>query len=270
MNVNRYLDRIGMRRPTSPDLESLRALHRAHLFAIPYENLDVQLGNKVTIDIPAIYEKIVMRKRGGWCYEMNGIFGWASKELGFNVTRATGAVMRELVGEAVVGNHLVLRIETEDGLYLGDVGFGDGPLEPIRIAPGKFSANGFAFDLERVDGNWWRLHNHPRGGAKSFDFNLAPADEPRFAAMCDWLQTAPQSVFVQNAVCQRHTPKGLTILRGRTLRHIAGDDVSERLLDSADDYMTVLRNEFALDLPEAHSLWPKICARHAELFPADA
>lgn len=266
MHIEKYLKRIGVSGPIKPNLESLFALHRAHLKSIPYENLDVQFGRPVTIEIPPIYEKIVEHGRGGWCYEMNGIFGWALKELGFKVTRATGAVMREIGGDTSIGNHLVLRVEFPEGLYLGDVGFGDGPLDPIRLVPGKFSSHGFSFDLEQPDEDWWRLRNHPRGGAPSFDFNLAPADESRFAAKCQWLQSDPASIFVQNAVCQRYTQDGLVILRGRVLRHISGLSVSERLIENSDEFVTVLAEDFALDLPQAASLWPKITARHDALF----
>jgi len=269
-HVDHYLERIGVSGPLVPNLATLRALHRAHLTSISYENMDVQLGRPVTIEIPAIYEKIVVNKRGGWCYEMNGIFGWALKKLGFRVTRATGSVMRKVMGDASNGNHLVLRVELDEGLYLADVGFGDGPIEPIRVAPGKFTAHGFAFDLTQVDENWWRLHNHPRGGAPSFDFNLASADEALFAAKCDWLQTAQGSTFVQNAVCQRFTPAGISILRGRTVRRIVGENSSDILIDSADEFMTILEDEFALQIPEARTLWPKICARHDELFKTEA
>ncbi len=267
MNIDAYLRRIGLSQRPPATLDGLRAVHRAHLIAIPYENLDVQLRQPVTIERPAIYEKIVERGRGGWCYEMNGLLGWALGELGFRVTRATGAVMREAAGDVVVGNHLVLKVELDEGVYLTDVGFGDGPLEPIRIAPGDFSAHGFAYGLTQIDDTWWRLRNHPRGGARSFDFSLTPADEALFAARCEFLQTSDVSPFVQNLVCQRYTPDGLTILRGKVLRKLHGDDEPrDRILESADAFMDFLNRDFALDVPEARSLWPAIEARHAALF----
>ena len=77
MDIHRYLHRIGLKTVPKPDLKGLASLHRAHLETIPYENLDVQLGRPVTIERRPIYEKIVERHRGGWCYEMNGLFGWA-------------------------------------------------------------------------------------------------------------------------------------------------------------------------------------------------
>src|SRR4051794_15834375 len=205
MNIDDYLDRIGLRAPVPVTLDGLRALHRAHLLAIPYENLDVQLGQPVTIEIAPIYDKIVNRRRGGWCYEMNGLFGWALGELGFRVTRTASGVMRETFGDFAVGNHLVLQVELPEGLYLADVGFGDGPLTPMKLAPGEFTDGRFDFALSHPEEGWWRFHNHEHGGAKSFDFRLQAAHEPLLAEKCAFLQTAEVSPFVQNLVCQRHT-----------------------------------------------------------------
>ncbi|MBV9903566.1 MAG: arylamine N-acetyltransferase, partial [Alphaproteobacteria bacterium] len=134
MNLDAYLRRIGLDHRPPPTLAGLRTVHRAHLFAIPYENIDVQLGRPLTIERPPIFEKIVASGRGGWCYEMNGILGWALGELGFDITRATGAVFREMKGEPSVGNHLVLRVALPEGLFLADVGFGNGPHDPIPVA----------------------------------------------------------------------------------------------------------------------------------------
>ena len=270
MNVDTYLRRIGLKSRPPATLAGLTAIHRAHSLSVPYENLDVQFGRLVTIDRPAIYEKIVEKKRGGWCYEMNGVLGWALAELGFNVTRATGSVMREVSGAASDGNHLVLRVELPEGLYLADVGFGDGPRNPIRVVPGAFHADGFDFSLRRVDEHWWRLNNDPRGGAPSFDFNLDPANEKLLAEKCDFLQTAPASPFVQNLVVQRHVPHGLEILRGRTLRTIRADGISNTVIADEDELVKVLKKVFALDVPEAATLWPKIVARHEEVLAQKA
>ncbi len=269
MELAAYLDRIGLDTVPRADLAGLRTLHRAHLRAIPYENLDVPLGHPVTIEIPAIYDKLVTRRRGGWCYEMNGLFGWALEELGFDVTRATGAVERSARGPASEGNHLVLKVELEEGTYLADVGFGDGPLDPFRVAARRFSINGFPFSISQIDAEWWRLHNHPAGGAPNFDFHLAPAKEAQLAAQCQWLQTSEDSPFVQNAIVMRHVADGLVVLRGRVLRGITPGSVAEMIIDDADSYVETLRESFGLDLPEAASLWPAICERHDAVFGGD-
>lgn len=265
MNIKAYLDRIAYDGPMHKDSATLAALHRAHLRAIPYENLDVQFGRPLSIDVPAIFEKIVTRKRGGWCYEMNGLFGWALGELGFKVTRSAGAVARDARGDEAVGNHLVLKVELEEGIFLADVGFGDGPVDPLFVVEGPFVSGGFEFALWRLDDGWWRLQNHQFGGAASFDFDMRPADETRIAERSFWLQSAPDSPFVQNAVVQYHKPDGLWMMRGRVLRHVRPTDRKDYLIESAPEYVGVLSEVFGLHLPQAADLWPKICARHEEI-----
>ena len=265
MNVDHYLQRIGLAARPPVSLAGLRAVHRAHLLAIPYENLDVQLRRPVTIERPAIYKKIVEQGRGGWCYEMNGLLGWALGELGFNVTRATGSVMREMFGDSTNANHLVLRVELPEGLYLADVGFGDGPRDPIPVATGAFRSEGFEFNMHRVDDPWWRLHSHSLGAAPSFDFNLAPTDESKLAAQCEALQSDPQSHFRLNLFCFRHTEQGVTSLRGRVLRKVTPNGYEERVLADADDLMQALKTDIGVDVPEARTLWPAVVKRHEDV-----
>lgn len=265
MEVDAYLDRIAYSGPMRKDLATLTALHRAHLRAIPYENLDVQLGRPVTTEVATIFDKIVRRRRGGWCYEMNGLFGWVLAELGFRVTRSAAGVMRELRGNDSIGNHLVLKVEMEEGTFLADVGFGDGPIDPIFVISGPFVSHGFEFALSKTDDGWWRLHNHKSGGAASFDFNMAAADEDHLAQRCFWLQSSPESPFVQNAVLQRHVDDGLWMMRGRVLRKVAPAAQKDYLVESAPEYVGVLSEVFGLNLPEAADLWPRICARHEVL-----
>ncbi|HEY8614635.1 arylamine N-acetyltransferase family protein [Phenylobacterium sp.] len=265
MDLAAYFERIGFQGEARPDLATLRALHRAHLLAIPYENLDVQLGRPLTPDPRAAFDKLVGRRRGGWCYEMNGVFGAALEAIGFRVTRLAGGVMRELIGDVQAGNHLVLLVHL-DRPWIADVGFGDGSLEPFPLAAGAIRADGFDFRLADLDGRWWRFHNHDQGGAKSYDFTLEPAAEDLLGAKCQWLQTAPESVFVQNALVQRWRPDHLLQLRGRVLREVRPRRADQRLIGSADAYVAVLGEAFDLDLPEAAALWPRICARHDELF----
>jgi len=265
MNLDAYLKRIAYDGPLRRDFATLKALHRAHLRAIPYENLDIQFGRMVTPDPAAAFEKIVTRKRGGWCYEMNGLFGLVLQELGFAVTRSAGAVLRSERGDEAIGNHLVLKVELEAGVALADVGFGDGPIDPILVAAGAFVSHGFGFGLTQDENGWWRLHNHRGGGAASFDFNLAPADEALLSERCWWLQTAADSPFVQNAVLQRHIAEGMWQMRGRVLRKTTPANQSDYVIGDAREYVSVLAEAFNLHLPEAADLWPRICARHDQI-----
>src|SRR5262249_39813398 len=130
MQLNDYLARIGYTDSPAVNLETLTALHRAHLLKITYENLDIHLGRYLTLDERAIFEKIVTNRRGGWCYEMNGLFAWALREMGFSVRLMASAVNRVVNGDGAERGHLILLVEI-DRPYLADVGFGNGFLTPL-------------------------------------------------------------------------------------------------------------------------------------------
>ena len=270
MDLEAYLERIGFSGEARPDLATLRALHRAHLAAIPYENLDVQFGRRVTPDPAAAFEKLVTHRRGGWCYEMNGVFGAALEAVGFKVTRLAGGVMRAVAGDSATGNHLVLLVDVAGQPWIADVGLGGGTLEPYALAAGPMAIAGYDFRLEGADDGWWRFHNHRNFGATSFDFQLAPADPEMLAAKCDWLQSAPESIFVLHLIVHRFRgEEGLQIL-DRTLHRVTPGRVEKTVMGSADELVAVLAGDFGLDVPEAAALWPSLLARHERAMAAEA
>lgn len=268
MNVQAYLDRIGYSGVPRVDLATLRDLHRLHLQAIPYENFDVQLGWPGSLDPQAAYDKIVGGGRGGWCYEMNGLLAAMLREIGFTVTEMAGAVLRSERGESAHGNHLVLRVDL-DQPYIADVGFGDGTLEPVPLSVGDYHCAGFDFRVERLEDGWLRFHNHTLGGAASFDFQDTPAERDQLEATAHWLRTSPESIFTQTVLAFRHHSGGVKSLLGRTLNQVTPTQKTSKTIETADEFVAVLRNEFSLDLPDAATLWPAICAKHDELFGAD-
>jgi N-hydroxyarylamine O-acetyltransferase len=270
MDLAAYLERIGFSGEARPDLATLRALHRAHLAAIPYENLDVQLGRRVTPDPVAAFDKLVTRRRGGWCYEMNGVFGAALQAIGFKVTRLAGGVLRAVAGDSVTGNHLVLLIDLAGQPWIADVGLGGGTLEPYALAAGPLSISGYDFRLEGAGDGWWRFHNHRNFGATSFDFQLTPADPEVLAAKCDWLQSAPESIFVQHLIVQRFRRDEALQIVDRTLHRVTASRVDKTLIGSADELVEVLGADFGLDLPEAAVLWPSLLDRHERAVAAEA
>ncbi|MEM7017461.1 MAG: arylamine N-acetyltransferase [Pseudomonadota bacterium] len=271
MNLQAYLDRIHFEGTPHVDVETLKRVHRQHLLQIPYENLDVQLENKSDISVEKAYDKIVGRGRGGWCYEMNGLLGWALGEIGFDMMRMTGGVMREMAGDTVLGNHLVLSTQLDGITWLVDVGFGDGQLEPTPLVPGEFSQGFLDFRLEHMDDGFWRFHNHPYGGAKSFDFRYEPTDETSLMKQCQWLQSAPESMFVQNLVCQRFRPEHITVLKGRSLAKVSASGQTKTLLESVEAFEKTLSDKFNLSFEreQIDRLWTRVLARHEELFGAD-
>lgn len=257
-----YVRRIGFDGDPRPDLVTLRQIHRRHLAAIAYENLDVQLDVPISFELDAIFAKLVRSRRGGWCFEMNALLAWALEWIGFRVTRMAGAVLRNQRGEAAIGNHLVLCVQL-DQPYLADVGFGDGLIEPVPLVEGPIRQDFLDFSLERIE-DWWRFHNHPQGGAASFDFKLQPAPVDLLQRQAHWLQTAPESGFVQNAICQRYARGELSILRGKVLKIIRATGVEQRSIEHIDDLRSVLTRQFDIVVPDIPHLWARIERRHQE------
>jgi N-hydroxyarylamine O-acetyltransferase len=259
MNLLTYLHRIGYVGPLVANFDTLRALHRAHVMAIPYENFDVQLKRPITTDPHAAFAKLVERERGGWCYEMNGVFGLVLKQLGFDVVRHSA-------DGSSAHSHLYLTVNLERVTYICDVGFSDGPIEPYPLIEGPFTQDGFEFRIENEASGRWRMHNHRLGAAPSFLAGL-PDDVGMEVAMsdrCQWLQSAPESLFVKHALVFRRTREGISSLIDRTLRTITPNEAKRVVIESADEYVATLKTRFALDLPEAATLWPAICVRHED------
>ena len=259
-DLDRYFARIGYAGPRAPTAATLRAIHRAHLLAIPYENLDIHLGRPITLDVEATFRKLVDEHRGGWCYEMNGVLGHVLELLGFDVRYVSGAVGRATHGDRALDNHLVMVVALEQP-WIVDVGFGDGFLEPLPLAPGTYR-QGFLEYRVSCDGEWWRVHNHAFGGADGFDFTLAPRTLATFATRCHELQTSPESSFVKSTVCERFEPGGLVMLRGATLRTLTAAGATTTVIRDAHTYARTLRDRFDLALPDIERLWPFVWARH--------
>jgi len=264
MKLSDYLARIEYEGPVVPNLACLTAIHRQHLLAIPYEDLDVQLGRPLDLDIQRTFEKIVSRRRGGWCYEMNGLLCWALKEIGFEVTRIVGGICRSSEGDEAMGNHLVLRVDL-DVPMLADTGIGDGILDPIRFEVGRFIQGDRQFRIEELQDGHWRFHNHPGLSPDSFDFSPeSPADEERLAWTCRNLQDDEDSIFRQNLMCMQPDGVGGTkMLIGRVLA-LPGE--GKRFLESATELCGTLEEVFGLRDPDFPSLWPQVVARHETIF----
>jgi N-hydroxyarylamine O-acetyltransferase len=265
MKLADYLSRIEYAGPVVPDLECLNAIHRQHLLNISYENLDVQLGRSLDLDIERIFEKIVHRRRGGWCYEMNGLLGWALGEIGFDVMRMAGGVLRKEQGDETLGNHLVLNVDL-DGPLIADVGLGNGLVEPIPLRADRFRQGHREFRLEGLGGDLWRFHNFAGAIPSDFDFHFARADEDLLAKTCDSLQSEPESIFTQNLICQRLRPDGVHLLLGRVLIFFTDQGSKKTVLNSAADFNDTLSDLFDLNDPETADLWPRVLLRHEALF----
>ena len=268
MRLQHYLDRIRYAGSIEPSFNTLAALQEAHVCSVPFENLDVQLSRPLSIRIEDAYEKIVVNSRGGWCYEQNGLIGWALSEMGFEVIRIAASVMREQRGKSAAASHLCLLVKLPDAKikYLVDVGFGGSMIRPIALVEGEHYQAPFKLGLERLDDHSWRFWENLGDGKFTFDFTEEPACESSLAKKSAFLQTDSASGFVLNLVAQLRSHDQHCVLRGRVFSVAKQGAIESETLDSPEALVSMLSNKFHLDVPGVADLWPKIAARHAELF----
>jgi len=259
-----YLERIGLDAPAPATQDGLKRLMAAHLHAIPFENLDVFLGRGSARGIEAIHAKLVERRRGGWCYEQNGLFGWALGEMGFDVTPMAARVNKT---EGEPGGHLTLLVRADRQEWLVDVGFGGSQVAPLPLEPHSSRHEPFSISLTRR-GDWWRYTEDPGDKPFFYEFRREPADPGRLAHWNAWQETDPASNFVGNLVAQRRLGSEHLMLRGRVFTILSTAGASRRLLSGPNELVELLHSRFDLDVPEVAERWPQIAARHEELFGA--
>ena len=247
IDVAAYLARIGYSGPTDPTAGNLRALHRAHLLAVPFENLDISLGRMITIDEVAILNKVVALRRGGFCYELNGAFAALLRALGFQVTLLSARVARANGGEGPDFDHLTLRVDLEDP-WLADVGFGELFLEPIGLEAGGEQLDPTGRYRLLQQGELLRMEKFvPEGSWKpQYSFSLHPRRLEEFAGMCHSHQTSPESSFTQKRICTRATPDGRITLSEIKLIVTHNGEREERILNSEEEWNSILRERFGI------------------------
>src|SRR3989440_9784276 len=193
-----YLRRIGARAPAAPTHEALRDLHTRHELAVPFENLSIQLGEPITLSEESLFDKIVLRRRGGFCYELNGAFARLLDALGFPVSYLAAGVFGEGGAVSPLFDHMVLGVEA-DGPWLADVGFGDHSLYPLRLddAGPQLDPQG-TFQVSRTpEGDLDIL----RDGKPQYRAETRPRRLVDFGPACWWQQTWEDSHFRRSLVC---------------------------------------------------------------------
>jgi N-hydroxyarylamine O-acetyltransferase len=209
----RYLRRLGLSEPPSPDLDGLRALHEAHLRCVPFENLDIHLGVPITLGLERIVDKLTRRRRGGFCYELNGAFSALLTTLGFDV-RLLEARVYDGAQVGIRFDHACLLVDL-DPPYVADVGFGSCFEHPLRLEPGIAQVDPAGdFELmQRADGDVDLVHD----GSPLYRFSLVPRSLLEFAGGCSFHQTSPDSHFTRGTVCSMLTPDGRVTIQGMKL-----------------------------------------------------
>jgi N-hydroxyarylamine O-acetyltransferase len=250
VDVAAYLERIGYRRPLDASLETLRGLHLAHLYAVPFENLNIILGRPIALGGTELFDKIVTRQRGGFCYELNGMFGALLRELGFRVTMLSAEVASEAGGFSPEFDHLALQVDLDEP-WLADVGFGDGFRLPLSLnetdeQSGEQDQDGRVYRIA-VDGEYRvLLRRDPDDWTRQYRFTLRPRALKDFAERCRFHQTSPESHFTRGRICTLATAEGRVTLSGLRLIVTTGAERTERWLAGEAEYAAVLRQTFGV------------------------
>lgn len=235
-----------------PTAEILRALHVAHMTAVPFENLSIHASEAVVLEDDALFEKIVGRGRGGFCYEDNGLFAALLRALGFQVSMLSAEVANAEGGFGKPFDHMTLLVTLEER-WLADVGFGDSFVEPLQIDERGEQVQGRHAYRITHEGDYLVMSRRDAGGDEwqaQYRLTLRPYNYPDFAEMCRYHQTSPESHFTRGRVCSRATADGgrLTLSGMRFIETAANGERRERVLADETEYANALREHFGINM----------------------
>jgi N-hydroxyarylamine O-acetyltransferase len=263
-----YLRRMEATAEVGADAAGLAALHHAHLLTVPFENLSIHLAEPISLAEDDLVDKIVRRRRGGFCYELNGLFALLLESMGMRVTRMAARVH----GEKGLGppfDHLALAVRPPDGSgpWLADVGFGSHSVFPLLLDSRSGQDDPAATFLlaDTGDGDVDVL----KDGQPQYRLERRGRALADFAPTCWWQQTSPQSHFTQGTICSRLTADGRVSIAGRTLIRTSGRTRTERALDTDDELLAAYQDEFGVVLSRVPAP-PRPSGRAVPAAPAQA
>uniref|UniRef100_A0AAR2JHP1 arylamine N-acetyltransferase n=1 Tax=Pygocentrus nattereri TaxID=42514 RepID=A0AAR2JHP1_PYGNA len=251
MDVEKYLSRIGCSAPCSPTLKTLRHLHLNHLLTVPFEDLSIHMGER--------------KRRGGFCYENNGLFSWLLSQLGFEVHILAAQVKNRFTGAyGPPFDHFIMMVTLDGHRWLCDVGFGDGFQLPLSLETDSPQRQSHGVYRLRAQDNLVFMEVQSRGDAVKpeedtawnalYKFTLEPCQREDFRAMCDYHQSSLSSIFFCKSLCSLLLPDGRITIIGRKLiitsLHTEEDQPVKTTTDFTDEEITeLLKDKFRIMLP---------------------
>lgn len=255
LDLAAYLKRIAYTGAVEPTATALSEIHWAHLQTVPFENLDIRpLRRAIALDAPSLYDKIVRRRRGGFCYELNGLLADMLEAIGFDVSRVSVQFTGEESGSPPFDHMgLLVRPRGERTTFLVDVGCGrNSPARPLLLVDGYEEFQAETLTTHRVDfvDGWWELRQRPEGEPwrDIYHFTATQRAQHEFAARCVELSTSPESHFTQGPLCSRNVPGGRITLAGGRLIATRGSERQEEELIDDSAFHAALRDHFGIDL----------------------
>lgn len=251
LDVQAYLERIQFEGPLDGSVETLAKLQECHIHTVPYENLDILRGVPLSLEIPDLYEKIVINKRGGFCFELNALFSWLLRELGYEVTDFFARFWRDEPNPPPKRRHHVLKVKAEDRYFLCDVGVGGiVPRRPIEMIEGLVQQQGEEFyKVEKVNFYGWMLYEKKNGEWREiFSFTEEPQLLKDFITTSYWCEHAPESIFRQSAMVFIRTKNGRNTIAGDEFRIYTEDGMHTFVPATEEEYHSALKQYFGIEL----------------------
>ena len=246
-----------------PSAQLLRDLHEAHLQSVPFENLSIHYHQPIVLETQALYQKIVSRHRGGFCYELNGLFAWLLARLGYQVTLLSARVAEGDGDFSPDFDHLALAVYGLEGAtWLADVGFGDSFWHPLRLEHevAQDGGDGHTYRLihsqqppdatEAPPFDYWTVEclHEDREWKPQYRFSPQPHPLADFTARCRYHQSSPDSHFTQKRICTLALPAGRITLSDLRLITTTDGSRAERLLHSEEEWILVLADQFGISI----------------------
>lgn len=249
--VSSYLERIGYNGPLETNLKTLAKLQECHLHTVPYENFDILQRIPLSLEIPALFDKIVVRRRGGYCFELNALFSWLLQELGYPVTNYFARFWRDEPNTPPKRRHHVLQVETEGELFLCDVGVGGiVPRRPIQMVKHLIHKQGDEYyQLERDSYYGWMLLEKKRGQwSEIYSFTEEPQLPKDYIIASYWCENAPDSIFINEAMAAIRTAEGRNSIAGKEFRIFTAEGVEVFTPQSDEEFNEALKIHFGIVL----------------------
>ncbi|MBD2846501.1 arylamine N-acetyltransferase [Paenibacillus sp. IB182496] len=249
--IRAYLDRIGFEDEPDGSVGDLFRLQDAHLHAVPYENLDILNGIPLSLEIRDLYDKIVTRRRGGFCFETNALFGWLLQRLGYPTRHYFARFWRDEPNPPPKRRHQVLCAEAEGKRYLCDVGVGGiVPRTPLLLQPGLEQVQGDeCYKLEEDSDYGWMLLERKHGQwHRIYSFTEEPQLAKDYLMASYWCEHAPDSIFRAGAMVAIRTREGRHTLAGEEFRLFTSDGVETFTPQTPERYRQALRTYFGIEL----------------------
>lgn len=246
MDIQQYLDRIAFAGTPSVDPETLFALQKAHLMHVPFENLDIHREKTIVLDREAFFQKVVVDRRGGFCYELNVAFVELLRAIGFHAVKISARVANKEGGFGPEFDHLAILVYLQGEDYLVDVGFGEFSRIPLRLALGEVQHDGQkAYKVEAYSEEFIMVSREDAGQwVPQYIFKELPRPLGDFKDMCHYNQTSPDSHFTQKRLVSLATETGRITLNDRQLKITRGDEVEVETFEAEEQFESLLATYF--------------------------